>query len=495
MSGSKWDGLTEPQDFITCLECGFRGKSLATHLKVHGMNGASYRAKHGPDVLLRCLASEAKRRSGIKRAHRKTPAKTRTKECPCTECGEVVTVSAFTSAAVVVCPSCVQAKEDARWEGLSEPQDYVTCRECGHRAVNLTSHFQNAHPSYREDHPEAPIVALNAKTRDKTALRGRKLSAETREKMSENAGRWNKGLTKADHPSLARQAMRMREKVPWNQGLTATGPDADPRLFRLIEKLKTYIGENRPWHNGLWADLTLDDFAPVLDSEGRVDRQKAMELLGFSWNTVAKYMETYGLEVSDVNVQARAEAQVVRLTEEDLEPYRLKNGKLVVGWAASRLRHGRRVVVREADRLGIPRLTRIRQGQCLGAVSEALGGVTWEEEWKDRRFTSPKTGWRYRYDGYFRDVGLVVEFHGHQHFVFPNAFHKTEEDYLARRERDRHKADLIRSAEGLIYFMVRYDEPFMDASYLRGRLVGAGVLAPGSQGFRPSTLEMFSGAY
>lgn len=484
MSGSKWDGLTEPQDFITCLECGFRGKSLATHLKVHGMNGASYRAKHGSEVLLRCLASEAKRRSGIKKAHQKTPAKTRTKECPCTECGEVVTVSAFTSAAVVVCPSCVQAKEDARWEGLSEPEDYVTCRECGHRAVILTSHFQNAHPSYREDHPEAPIVALNAKTRDKTALRGKKLSAETRAKMSENAGRWNKGLTKEDHPSLARQAAKMREKVPWNRGLTATGPAADPRLSGMIEKLKTYIGENRPWHNGLRADLTLDDFAPVLDAEGRVDRQKAKDLLGFSWNTVAKYMETYGLEVSDVNVQARAEAQTIRLTEEDLDPYRLKNGKVSIGAAAKGLGRYVEVVRREVKRLGLPVARgRVKQGLCLQAVSEALGGVTWEEEWKDRRFTNPKTGWRYRYDGYFREVGLVVEFHGHQHFVYPNAFHKTEADYLALRERDRHKADLIRSAEGLIYFMVRYDEPFTDASYLRGRLVGAGVLAPGSQGY------------
>ena len=93
-------------------------------------------------------------------------------------------------------------------------------------------------------------------------------------------------------------------------------------------------------------------------------------------------------------------------------------------------------------------------------------------------------------------MGLIVEFHGHQHFVFPNAF-MTDESYLplfeAMRERDKHKADLIRSSKDLIYFLVRYDEPFTDAAYLRGRLVGAGIIEPGVR--RPSTLEMFSGSH
>jgi predicted transcriptional regulator len=480
-----FEGLSEPEDYLTCRECGFRGKTLVMHLKKHGLNGKSYRAKYGADLPLRSEASEAKRRAGITKERRSR--KGLTKVLPCSACRDVVEVSAYAS--TVTCEPCKTKAEEARWEGKTEPEDYVTCVECGHRAENLTSHIQNAHPTYREDHPEAEVVALNSAVRDKTALQGRTLSEETREKMSENAGRWNKGLTKEDHPSLAAQAEKMREKVPWNQGLSASGPDADPRLSNLVEKLKAYIGENRPWVNGLKADLTLDDFAPVLDEEGRVDRQRAIELLGFSWNTISKYMEEYGMELSDVNVQARHEAQIIRLAEEDLAPYRLKNGKLVVGWAASRLGRDRKVVAREADRLGIPRLKRIRQGQCLGAVSEALGGALWKEEWKDRRFVNPETGWRYRYDGFFKSHRLVVEFHGHQHFIFPNAFHATEEEFLALRERDRHKEKLIQEAPDLTYMMVRYDEPFTDASYLRGRLFALGIFEGGcspSESARPS---------
>jgi len=473
MPTDKFAGLTEPEDFLTCRECGFRGKTLVMHLRVHGLNGKSYRAKYGEVLPLRSEASEAKRRAGLTKERRSR--KDRTKVLPCESCGDVVEVSAYASR--TTCDSCKAKVEAARWSGKTEPEDYVTCVECGYRGENLTSHLQNAHPTYREDHPEALVVALNSAVRDKTALQGRTLSDETKARMSENAGRWNKGHTKEEHPSLAAQAEKMRAKVPWNQGLAASGPEADPRLSNLVEKLKAYIGENRPWSNGLKAELTLADFAPVLDSEGRLDRLRAIELLGFSWVTISKYMESYGLEISDVNVKARAEAQIIRLTEEELSTYRLKNGKLVVGWAASRLRHDRAVVAREADRLGMPRLKRIRQGQCLGAVSEALGGFLWSEEWQSRRFLSKK-GYMYKFDGYFKSHNLVVEFHGHQHFIFPNAFHKSEEEFLQARERDRHKEQLIREAPDLTFMMVRYDEPFTDASYLQGRLFGLGLPGP-----------------
>ena len=452
-------------EYIECQECGHRAKSLARHIKPkHGMTADEYREKH-PGAQIRSPAAEARRRAGLKRS-RQAPGYTGTKIQACKACGKPHEVSKFSGP--TRCPACVKEASDKRWEGLQEPQDYVTCLDCGYRAENLTSHILNAHPDYRARHPNALVNALSSGARDKSKLKGRSLSASTRRKMSENAGRWNKGLTKSGHPSLARQAEKMRGKPSWNEGLTT---ETSEILRRAGEKLRQYVGENRPWHNGLRAELTLEDFAPVLDSEGRVDRQKAMAVIGYSWNTIGKYMCDHGLELSDVNVQARHESQIIRLTPEQLEPYRLKNGKLVVAWAASRLGVGHGVVRREADRHEIPRFQwGLSQGLCLGTVSEALGGADWVSEWKDTRFKNPETGWRYKFDGYFPDHGLVVEYHGHQHFVWPNAFYKTEESYLALRRRDAHKRELIQGSPGLRYLEIRFDEPFDDAMYIRGRL-------------------------
>lgn len=457
-------------DLVSCLSCGLQMSRLATHLKSHGLNAVSYRALYGPEVPLTSPASEEKRRAAIKASRSSSSSYNVLKTVGCTLCSSAY--EAHKAAAPGLCPGCKVLQEGARWAGKTEPQDYVTCLDCGYRAENLTSHITSMHPNYRSAHSDALIVALGSSIRDKTSLQGRVLTEETKALMSENAGRWNAGLTKEAHPSIAAQSKKMQGRTPWSKGQTVS---TDARLQATAEKLKLYIGENRPWHNGLRADLLLSDFAPILDPEGRVDRLRAVKLLGFSWNTIGKYMETYGLEVSDVNIKARSEAQFIRLTEEDLYPYRLGNGKLVVAWAATRLGYGHETIAREADRLGLPRLSHVQQGRCLGAVCGALEGADFQEEWRDARFTNPLTGHRFKFDGYFPAEKLVVEYHGYQHFVYPNVYHKTEEAYLMSRERDRLKREYILNAPGLTYLEIRYDEPFDDQSYLLGRLHALGI--------------------
>lgn len=78
------------------------------------------------------------------------------------------------------------------------------------------------------------------------------------------------------------------------------------------------------------------------------------------------------------------------------------------------------------------------------------------------RFVNPPTGHRFRFDGYFPDVGLIVEFHGHQHYTFPNAFMRDEiylPVYEALRERDWIKKALIEAAQDLTYFEVTEEDP------------------------------------
>ena len=240
----RWAGKAEPEDYVSCRECGLKAPSLTGHLRTHSLTAAQYREKHGAQALLRSLSSQQGQRKAVTKARRTSPAYEGTKEVSCTVCPG--TYEAHKLAAPGMCPACKAAAEDGRWAGKTELEDYVTCRACGHRAISLVSHIQAEHPDYQALYPGTPQMA-QAVTQ-KWHLRGVPLSEETRALMSENAGRWNKGLTKETHPSLARQAEKMLGKPCWSAGLTAEDHEA---LRRTSAKLKLYVGENRPWHNGL----------------------------------------------------------------------------------------------------------------------------------------------------------------------------------------------------------------------------------------------------
>jgi len=300
--------------------------------------------------------------------------------------------------------------------------------------------------------------------------------------MSINAGRWNKGLTAETDDRVRVAAIRRQGHRPWNKGLD----QGDARIKAAIVKLKTYVGENRPWHNGLKAELTLEDFKPFMDARGNIDRKRITEELGLSWQTIFAYMKTFDLETSDVNVREVAEARTVRLSKEDLEQFCLANGKVSIGRARKATGHSYSVIRRECERHGLPMFNRrIRQTLCLETVAEALGGMEYMQEWMNRSFLNPKTGYPFKFDGYFKDVGLVVEYHGHQHFMFPNAF-MTDESYRgeweAMCERDRLKREMIEGSE-LMYLEFRYDEPYDDLMYVRGALRALKSLGV-STGFR-----------
>ena len=464
----KWKDKTEGVDFVRCRECGFRSKSLARHLKsAHGFTADEYREKHGADAPTRCNSTEAKRRAGIKAAHARTDRKGQTKTVACTGCGVDTEIALFASASTAVCGAC----RDSVWEGKSEPEDFVTCLDCGHRAENLTSHVTNAHPDYRDRHPDAVMVALRSAVRDKEALRGRTLSSEVRAKMSANAGRWNKGLTKETHPSLRSASEKMRTKVPWSKGLTAM---TDERLQQTVAKLRLYVGESRPWSNGLKADLTLEDFQPFLDDEGCVDRRAIVEATGLSWRTIFTYMQSLDLETSDKYIRERSESQIIRLDREVLEQWALGNGKISVARVMRDTGHSFSVVKRECARHGLETFTRNgEQTLVLDAISEALGGKPYQMEWESMRFTNPATGRRFKFDGYFPDVGLVVEYHGHQHYIFPNAWHykpEHKEAWHAMLERDRIKKEMVEASSDLTYLEVRFDDPLTSVDFYRGLL-------------------------
>lgn len=425
-----------PTDLVVCRECGFASAKLYRHIACHGLTAKTYQEKHGPDAPLRSVENALRQKVS------------REVRLGRTEAAEAL---------------------DALWAGKVLGEDFVECMECGYRAENLTGHISSSHPDYRERHPNAQVVASGSAVRDKTLLKGRPLSAETRERMSRNAGRWNAGLTKETDERVANHSRKMQGKVSWAKGLNRD----DPRVARIITKLRTYAGDRRPWSEKLKANLRPEDFDPYLDEHGRVDTHAAGEGLGYSLPTLLLYMRQAGLSASDKHIRALAEARTIRLEREVLMKYALANGKVSIGAAMAGLGHAFATIVRECERHGLPTFhRRIRQTLCLDAVSKALGGVPYVQEWNQRKFTNARTGAMFKFDGFYAEKNLIVEFHGAQHYVFPNAYMR-DESYRPLWEamlwRDAEKERLA-TAAGIRYLVVREDEPYTDVDWLKARL-------------------------
>ena len=478
-----WEGKVEGQDYVVCRLCEHRAETLARHLLAeHKINADLYRMQF-PDAPIRSEALTVLRKASVVQSHVDAPHKGLTRTILCDDCDHELVVSAFFAYNThdARCPECKQAALDAedtaRWEGLSEPEDFVTCQTCGCRAENLTSHVSSEHPDlvghYMEVHPEHLLVALNSAVRDKTALKGKTLSDATKALMSANAGRWNKGLTKETDERVAALSASCMGRPSWSNGLTK---ETHPSLLSTSTKLSAYVGDARPWSNGLKADLEHVDFTPYLDETGAVNRKDMADALDLSEPTLSKYMETLGLRLSKERFADAVERRVIRLEKADLQPFALANGKIVVGRAMAALGRDFKVIKRECIRHGLPLFTHgIRQSLCLDAVSKALGGAAYKQEWRFRQFCNPVSGHMFRFDGYFPALDLLVEYHGWQHWVFPSIYAKTREVFDALQERDREKVRQV-TADGRFKLLeIREDEPYTNVDYLRGRLLEIGV--------------------
>lgn len=78
--------------------------------------------------------------------------------------------------------------------------------------------------------------------------------------------------------------------------------------------------------------------------------------------------------------------------------------------------------------------------------------------------TSPKTGRRLELDGYNENLRIAFEYNGKQHYVFPNSYHKTKEEFEQQVWRDEFKAKECRK-RGVNLLVIPYDleeEKFYD---------------------------------
>ena len=147
-----WASQVPVEDYVTCLECGYRGKTLAMHFTaVHGYTAEVYKSKFGQDVQIRSLKTD--RALSLALSSRPCYGKGEKKIVKCSSCGKPWEGSKFLCPGIhdLRCENCKTkeeaAKEELRWRGKKEPEDYVECRLCGYRTDdNLCSHLQSVHP-------------------------------------------------------------------------------------------------------------------------------------------------------------------------------------------------------------------------------------------------------------------------------------------------------------------------------------------------------------
>lgn len=154
----------EGVDHILCLECGYRSANLLKHLETaHHWTPTDYLKKY-PGVRWRTETVENRWRE----AHQyqidnreSQKGKKRTKSCP--ECGQQFVASLF-AVEDTRCDECKAEEALFRWVGKKEPEDFVSCRLCGHRAEFLLSHIRMTHDygGYLRQFPDALLTSLNA---------------------------------------------------------------------------------------------------------------------------------------------------------------------------------------------------------------------------------------------------------------------------------------------------------------------------------------------
>lgn len=177
---AKWCAQEEQEDYVTCQECGFRGETLATHLKSHGLDAAAYLKKHST-ALIRSRALTERRVQAIAASWKTLPRKGAKKTITCSVCGDKHQASMFLvpSTHETRCPCCIVANQlfqlDARENAGLKCLDWAACALCGDRVKDMKEHIRQEHAEVSEsrvafrrsilkkpeDAPRPPSVKLN----------------------------------------------------------------------------------------------------------------------------------------------------------------------------------------------------------------------------------------------------------------------------------------------------------------------------------------------
>lgn len=83
---------------------------------------------------------------------------------------------------------------------------------------------------------------------------------------------------------------------------------------------------------------------------------------------------------------------------------------------------------------------------------------------------NPETGCNLEIDCYNDELKLGVEYNGVQHYIYPNKFHRTKEEFIAQVRRDQYKVEACEQA-GIYLITVPYNvEHHKIEEYIRSQL-------------------------
>jgi len=348
--------------------------------------------------------------------------------------------------------------EDSAFEGQVEGLDYVVCRECGLRSSNLSGHVR-VHgltvDEYRARHG-ADLVLRSSAERESIRVAARRAHADGRHAGTkvvlcpECDAAWDapKSLAVTVHDlrcAVCRALGDIAEDAARWEGMS------EPSDYVTCRACGVYRAENLTSH--------IQNAHPHL---------------------VGGYTSRFpGALVMAQGASQRVASNKLDITRDDLVPFMDTQGRVEVAKAAHGMSCSWLTVLRACRRLNLPTRNRLAfQKRVLDAVSEVLGGAGYAWEWSHDEVRNPRTGYRLYYDGMFPSHGLIVEAHGEQHYRYTPGWHRTESEFDERVALDAHK---VEAAERLGYrvLVIRYDEPFTDASYLAGRLYGLRQAIPG----------------
>ena len=244
---ARWEDLEPDEDYVRCLECGHRAFTLAGHLKAaHGVSADEYRARHG-DVLIRARKLTEARSEAV-RAGWGADSHVGSKVVTCSSCGRDREVSKFFgSLHDERCPECRASEDAAFWDGKSEPEDYVECRECGHRTgQNLNSHLQRAHPElsnggYALRYPGAPLNTLDSGARKVGEALRRNITADDLAPFKDAKGRVQVALAAETLGCANNTLMRYCKEL----GLTTRNRLATQKV--VLDTIAEILGEPYAW--------------------------------------------------------------------------------------------------------------------------------------------------------------------------------------------------------------------------------------------------------
>ena len=348
-------------------------------------------------------------------------------------------------------------QEEARWEGLQEGHGYVRCLECGHRAETLARHLKAAHgitaEEYRSRHGDVRIRSVKVEQARRLALQVGRTSpayAGTKDVGCPSCGgvREVSKFFVPDVHDLRCEVCRAAEDAAFEEarweGKTEPADYMECWVcgYRTEENLNSHIQNTHP-------ELRVGEYARQFPKA--------------SINTPTSGARNVGAALR------------LNLTPQDLAPFKDDKGRVQVALAAETLGCSGLSVRVYCKEHKIPTRNRLAfQKQVLDALSGILGGA-YEWEWSDLRIFNPLTGYRLYFDGYFPEHNLLVEVHGKQHFVYVPYWHKARYIFEAMQARDVAKQEQA-LALGFQVLTIRYDEPYTDVMYLRGRLKERGLL-------------------